>query len=136
MGCRLIQRTLVAYYFGVADAPARDATDAHLVGCPSCLKAYLEIKRHAEAQGDDDEPSDALRARLREEIAELVRPHLAARIRRWALGPVPRYHLVSAAALVLVVAALVAREAARAPEPPVSARIDSSRTAEDPPSFQ
>src|SRR5262249_23948132 len=67
MGCRLIQKTLVAYYFGTAEPDARDATDAHLIACGTCLAAYLEIKRHADAQADE-EPSEALFTRLRADV--------------------------------------------------------------------
>jgi hypothetical protein len=127
MGCGLIQRTLVAYYFGTADPAARDATDAHLVTCTSCLGAFLEIKRHAEA-APEEEPSDALFTRLRADIAAAVRPPPLRRVRAWITRPVPRYQLASAAAILLVLAALVTRVSAPA-EPPVGMRVDTSRTA-------
>jgi predicted anti-sigma-YlaC factor YlaD len=130
MDCRLIQPHLVAYHFGTAGAEERRDVDAHLVTCRACLSAYLEIKRHAEVPGDE-EPGDALLARLRADVAREIRPTVVARVQRWLAGPVPRYRVASAAALVLLVAALVAREArqeaAKAPE--AGARLDTAHTA-------
>jgi hypothetical protein len=128
MGCGVIQRTLVAYHFGTADAAARAATDAHLLACGACLAAFLEIKRHAEDAGDE-EPSGALYALLRADVTAAVRRSPLERARLWLKGPVPRYHFASAAALLMILAALVARVSAPAPEPPVSLRLDTSRTA-------
>jgi len=129
VGCGLIQGTLVAYYFGTADDEVRAATDAHLISCKKCLSAYLEIKRHAEAPADEA-PSDALQARLRADIAAIVQPPALARVRRWMAGPVPRYKIASVAAVLVILAALAARESAPQPEPLAGTRLDTARTSD------
>lgn len=65
MDCTGIADHLVGYHFATLDEPARDAIDAHLLGCTGCLGGYLALKRAAERA---ERPSPALKARLRESV--------------------------------------------------------------------
>jgi hypothetical protein len=58
---------LVAYHFATLDDDARDAIDAHLLECKTCLRAYLSLKRTAE-KGPLDRPSKNVRERLRADV--------------------------------------------------------------------
>ena len=68
--CPDVRPRLFAYHLGAGDLGLRDDIDAHLTGCPECLRAFLAHKRTCEDGGAFDErPSPALRQRLRTVVA-------------------------------------------------------------------
>lgn len=121
MDCSGVGSQLVAYHFAALSDEARDAVDAHLIGCTACLKAYLALK-HAAERGPLERPSDEARARLRADVA-----------RRFAAKPtpapartgvvralfverrIPLYQGLVAAALAAAVTLLVLGRAERTP---------------------
>jgi anti-sigma factor RsiW len=131
MDCPLIRTELVAYHFGAADEEVRDAVDAHLVGCPECLRAYLRLKRHLEI-GSSARPSAHVRERLRRDVEVAFRPTVRQRARRLLERPIPLYQGLAVAAVALVLA-LVLPRLARHDASVVSAdpgpRVDSARPA-------
>ena len=131
MDCSLIQEDLVAYHLGAAPDDARDAVDAHLLGCTECLRVYLRLKRHLER---GDRPSDAARKKLRDAVLAEFRPTSRARAVALLRGPRPLEQGLAVAAVMVLVAAVVPTLASRAErasqrDRAASAeRIDTSRT--------
>jgi hypothetical protein len=107
MDCPLIQPELVGYHFATTSDSMRVEIDAHLLGCPKCLRAYLGIKHHIERGAlRDERPSGDARARLRAAVAASFRPTPRARVSRWLGRPIPLYQGLAAAVLAIAVAAL------------------------------
>ena len=80
MTCETIKPELLGYHLGALDLVSRDGIDAHLLECRGCLTRYLEVKRALEdGQLPDEQPSAAVRARVRADVAALVLPQK----RRW-----------------------------------------------------
>ena len=106
MDCSLIEGELIPFHFGTLTGERRQALEQHLFGCAKCLQAFLEVKRAIESGQDlRPKPSNALRARLRADVAaEFVQPK---RGRGW----------MGAAAAVLVGATLVGVYVGRRPTP-------------------
>ncbi|MGO9713510.1 MAG: zf-HC2 domain-containing protein [Polyangiaceae bacterium] len=132
MDCRVILGELFAYTLGTSSEEERERIDEHLVACTSCLRAYLRVKRHVEREGAlGARPSDETRRRIRADVAAIVRPRGAARIRHWLRRPIPLYQGLAVAAVAAGVAiglpqALASIEAGKkAPE--TTARVDMSR---------
>src|SRR5215203_5692807 len=67
MDCTGVASHLVAYHLGSVEGETRDAIDAHLLECTTCLKTYLALKRAADAR-PADRPSQDARERLRAEV--------------------------------------------------------------------
>ena len=67
MHCEVTLPELASFYFGDVEEEARARIETHLRGCPSCLDAYLALKRSVEAA--DLEPTEADRLRLRAAVA-------------------------------------------------------------------
>jgi anti-sigma factor RsiW len=64
MTCDDLTPALFAWQLGACEGPERDAIDAHLTGCPSCLARALATKRISEdAAAFDERPALAVRAR-------------------------------------------------------------------------
>jgi hypothetical protein len=108
MDCPLIQPELVGYHFATTSDDMRAEIDAHLLGCPKCLRAYLGIKHHIErGAAREERPSAAARDRLRAAVAVSFRSTPRARVRRWLGRPIPLYQGLAAALVAVAVAALV-----------------------------
>lgn len=103
MDCARVASDLVAYHLATLDDGARDAIDAHLLGCTTCLRAYLSLKRAAE-KGPLDRPSRDVRARLRDEVERTFapKPRVVFLRRR-----IPLYQGIVAAALAAAITTLV-----------------------------
>jgi hypothetical protein len=142
MDCRLIEKDLFAYALGTSSDEDRDRTDEHLLGCTSCLRAYLRFKHLLDRGGDGGlergleqgaalgaRPSDETRRRIRADVAALLRPRGAARVRQWLRRPIPLYQGLAVAAVATVIAMglpqALATLARRPPE--TTARVDMSR---------
>ena len=130
MDCRMIQEDLVAYTFGTAGHEERERIDAHLLVCTECLRAYLRVKHHVQLGASlDARPSDAMRRRIHDDVAAIVRPRPAARGGRWLRRPIPLYQGLAVAAVAAGIALagphLFDTPSHRAPV--VEARVDTSR---------
>src|SRR5205085_12327855 len=86
------ERERVAYHFGEIEGAAREALEAHLVGCAGCVRAFVEVKRAVETDAGDagdvgnagggaGAPSVEARARLRRAVEAEVLPR--AKASRW-----------------------------------------------------
>ena len=127
MDCERMNEALVPFYFGVTTDDERGEIGEHLVGCTRCLRAYLALKQHAEA-GANEEPSAALGARIRADVARALRPSPLARARKIVGVRVPVYQVALAAAvLALTLGALGLRARPRAV--PIETRIDLASAA-------
>ncbi|MBI5517277.1 MAG: hypothetical protein HY909_26125 [Deltaproteobacteria bacterium] len=73
MNCERAKPELLGFHFGMAEAEARGALEAHLLGCPACLREYLELKRAVELPEEIEAPSELSRARLRRAVAAELR---------------------------------------------------------------
>ena len=71
MSCDSIDERLVGFHFGALPAEAAEEVEAHLLGCPRCLRAYFDFKR--DSGGPPGEPSRESAGRLRAEIARELR---------------------------------------------------------------
>jgi predicted anti-sigma-YlaC factor YlaD len=112
MSCSVVKPELFAYQLGATELPLRDELDAHLLGCPDCLAAFLAHKRTCEDGASfEARPSDLVRARLR--LSVLVR------------RPRRSVFLVAAAAAATLAAVWFALHAAPV-SPPPSELIDST----------
>ena len=99
MSCDEIQLELCAFHFGTVSEETRRALEAHLPGCPACLRAFLSLKREIETAEHEERPSPAARARLRQAVAEelgLARPR-----RAWSWWERPLAFGFAAAAVLL-----------------------------------
>lgn len=97
MTCSHFQADLPGYHFAVIDPDARDALEAHLAGCPTCIAAFIALKRSLETAADAPRPSDTARARLRAAIAaEIAQP-----TRTWRWWERPLAFTLAAAATLL-----------------------------------
>jgi anti-sigma factor RsiW len=116
MTCEEIDPELVGYHFAELEPEARAAVEAHLVGCPSCTRSFVDLKRAIELQEGAARPSDAARARLRRAVvAELAGPRGAPR--RWWERPLA---VAVAASLVLAASASTRLLTARPGRPPLA----------------
>ena len=133
MDCTGVAGHLVAYHFATVSDEERDAIDAHLLGCTTCLASYLALKR-ATDKSPPERPSAAVKARLRAEVAAAfpARVEKSARVRLLARR-IPLYQGLFAAALAaaiaLVVPTLLRREQQRGLRgvSETTAQIDSAR---------
>ena len=106
MTCESASAELVAYHFGTIAAAERTALEQHVLGCASCLRAYVELKRDIELSEDAPAPSEAVRQRVRGAIARALQPEPSRRAWRWWERPMA-FGLAGAA----VIAAMVATQA-------------------------
>jgi len=141
MDCRMTQGELVAFTFGTASEEARDRVDLHLLTCTACLRAYLRFKHHVERGASSGaRPSDDVKARIRDDVAALVRPRGAARVVRSLRRPIPLYQGLAVACLAAGIAMAspwIREEVAGsravfapspvAPSPAAESRVDTSR---------
>lgn len=102
MDCKLVQAELIGYHFKTVSDEIEQEIGDHFVGCPSCLRSYLDLRKHAQLDVTRQTgPTVACRQQLRAEVCRTFRPSLISRIHRYVRTPIPLYQ--SAAALVLVV---------------------------------
>ena len=112
MDCEMTQSELVAYLFGVIEESARPSVEQHLLGCSSCLREFIALKRAAETA--DAEPSVGARDRLRRAVAD----ELKSRARRSAWSWWERPLAVALAGLMVVMAMVFVRRIAASPGVP------------------
>jgi len=107
MDCTGVAGHLVAYHFATVSDEERDAIDAHLLGCTTCLASYFALKR-ATDKSPPERPSAAVKARLRAEVAAAFpeRVQKGARVRLLARR-IPLYQGLFAAALAAAIALVV-----------------------------
>jgi anti-sigma factor RsiW len=126
----MIQGELFAYALGTSSEDDRERIDEHLVSCTVCLRGYLRLKRHVKRGASREaRPSDEIRRRVRDDVAAIVRPRGAARVRQWLRKPIPLYQGLAVAAVAAGVAIglpqVVASFGRKAPE--TTAHVDMSR---------
>lgn len=103
MSCAELQNELIGYHFGTLDDATRREVEAHLVACPACVQAFVELKRDIESGEVAPAPSEASRLRLRRAVAQEL--GLAPR-RRWSWWERPLAFTFAGAALVIALALL------------------------------
>jgi anti-sigma factor RsiW len=102
MDCAGVAGGLVAYHLGTIADDERDAVEAHLISCASCLKTYLALKRAADHAGKLERPRPEVRERLR---AEVLRTFAAAKPEPKSFRRrIPLYQGVALAAIAAAVA--------------------------------
>jgi anti-sigma factor RsiW len=113
MSCETMTADLVGYHFGSLEPGARDAVEAHLASCASCVRAFIALKRDVELAESAPGPSASARARLRAEAAALLAPPAP----RWAWWERPLALSLAGAAVLFGVffVGSVATQPARAP---------------------
>ena len=90
-----VESELAGYHFGVLDDETRRRVEAHLMECPECVRAFVEIKRAIESSEEAPAPSNAARSRLR----RAVKREMGIAERTWWERPVA---IALAASVVLV----------------------------------
>ena len=93
-----VESELTGYHFGALDDETRRRVEEHLMECPECVRAFVEIKRAIETSEAAPVPSDTARARLR----RAVRSEMGIAERTWWERPVA---IALAASVVLVASA-------------------------------
>jgi hypothetical protein len=108
MDCAGVAGHLVAYQFATVSDAERDAIDAHLLGCRTCLAAYLALKRAAEKR-PLEKPSTSVKHRLRAEVAAAFPAEPPRRSGRVTLlaRRIPLYQGLFAAAVAAAIALVV-----------------------------
>lgn len=100
MICDELTGDLVAYHFGEVPEAGRDALEAHLVTCATCVQRFVALKREIELGEAGPRPSTAARARLKAAaLAEVAKP-----LRPWAWWERPLAFGVASAAVVVALA--------------------------------
>lgn len=135
MDCTGVASHLVAYHFATVSDEERDAVDAHLLGCTTCLASYLALKR-ATDKSPLERPAASVKARLRAEVAaafparaDLTPPVRAARVTLLARR-IPLYQGIAAAAVAAAIALALPtllRQQRQRDVPEGAAQIDSAR---------
>jgi anti-sigma factor RsiW len=83
MSCETVEPELVAYHFGTLEPEVRQAVEDHLLGCVSCLREFMALKRNMETGEAEPPPSQAARERLRLAVARELRGRAPSRTWRW-----------------------------------------------------
>ena len=112
MDCEMTKSGLVAYHFGVVDEGARTGVEQHLLGCSSCLREFIELKRAAETA--DAEPSRSAKERLRRVVADELKGRAPASSWSWWERPLA----VALAGLIVMTAMMFVRRLAAGPGSP------------------
>lgn len=104
MDCARVAEHLVAYHLANVTEDEREAVEAHLVDCSSCLKTYLALKRAAD-RAEHARPRPEVKARLRAEVARTFPSKRAPRVTGALLfRRIPLYQGVALAALAAAIA--------------------------------
>jgi anti-sigma factor RsiW len=69
MSCDTIEPELLAYHFALVDEDTRKRIEDHLVACPACVRAFVDVKRAIDTSEGAPRPSNTARARLRRAVA-------------------------------------------------------------------
>src|SRR4051794_15629015 len=101
MDCTGVAHHLVAYQLGTVADEERDLVEAHLLGCGTCLKTYLALKRAAD-HAELERPSHEARAKLRDAVQREFAPRKPFFVRR-----IPLYQGVAFAAIAAAIALAV-----------------------------
>lgn len=129
MDCTGVASHLVAYHFATVSDEERDAVDAHLLGCTTCLASYFALKRAAD-KSPLERPAASVKARLRAEVAASF-PASARPARVTLLARrIPLYQGLFAAAVAAAIALAVPtllRQQRQRDVPEGTAQIDSAR---------
>ena len=112
MDCEMTKSELVAYLFGVIEESARTGVERHLLGCPSCLREFVELKRAADTA--DAEPSTGAAERLRRAVAEELKRSAPRSSWSWWERPLA----VALAGLMVMLAMVFVRRIAASPGVP------------------
>ena len=112
MDCEMTQGELVAYLFGVIEESARTEVEHHLLGCSSCLREFIALKRAAETA--EAEPSRGVRDRLRRAAAEDLKSRAPRSSWSWWERPLA----VALAGLMVMLAMVFVRRIAASPGAP------------------
>lgn len=83
MSCETVEPELVAYHFGTLEPGMRQVVEDHLLGCVSCLREFMTLKRNMELGEAEPPPSQAARERLRLSVARELRGSAPSRTWRW-----------------------------------------------------
>ena len=131
MDCELMEGLLLEHVLGACEDADRDRVDAHLIACPTCLRCYLDLKRHVEG-AERVRPRAEVRDRLRRDVAAAFQPTIARKVRRAFARPIPLYQGFFAA-VVAVAIAIAIPVAARGPSMRERSerRVDTSRQVPD-----
>ena len=129
MDCRGFDEDLIPYVLGIIEHDeARVRIEEHLLGCPSCLRAFLETKRHVERAGGSPRPSPAVKERLRAALFAAPVVSRPARFFRSFARPVPLYQALGAALAVAALAVFAPRLVdGRAARTRADVRVDTAR---------
>lgn len=131
MDCTAVAENLVAYHVGAIEDADREAIEAHLVDCRTCLETYMAIKRAAD-RANQERPRPEVRDRLRMEVLAAFpkksdeKPARVSFLRR----RIPLYQgvaLAAIAAAITLAAPSVLKRMQRAPSQPAPL-VDTSRT--------
>ena len=121
MDCEMTKSELVAYLFGIVENGARTGVEQHLLGCSSCLRDFIALKRAAETA--EAEPSRGARERLRSAVADELKSRAPRSSWSWWERPLA----VALAGLMVVMAMVFVRRIAESPgAPPRAMALPSS----------
>lgn len=138
MDCTRVDGELVGFELGALDGATRAAVEAHLVGCPRCVSAYLALKRAIDAGEEAERPSEVARARVRQAAQQALAATATAPAATTATATAPPaqkrprravWALAVTAAAALVLAPLVwrsTRTTATAPSAATRSGTDSA----------
>ncbi len=101
MSCDALETELTGFHFGTLDPDTRLRVEEHLLGCPACLRAFLDLKRAIEETDDLPGPSPASRARLRQAVSDAVRGARPGPVWAWWERPLAVGFAMAAVALSL-----------------------------------
>ena len=126
--CGRFDEDLIPYVLGLVDDEARARLDEHLLGCATCLRAFLESKRQLERHGGGPRPSPAVKERLRADLFARPAPSRPARLWASLARPVPLYQAFGAALAIAALAMLLPRFVdVRAARTHTDVRVDTAR---------
>ena len=107
MDCELSQKELVPFHFGTLDPAGRAALEAHLLGCASCLKDYLTLKRDLETGATAPAPRPEAKDRLRRAVAQELERRNPRRAWRWWERPLAAAFAGSSMAFAMLAVHLI-----------------------------
>jgi hypothetical protein len=129
MDCPAVAENLLAYHVGEVEDADLAKIESHLVGCRSCLEAYLAIKRAAD-RAVFERPRPEVRDRLRAEVVRAFPKKKSTRPLAFLGRRIPLYQGVALAAVAAVIALTAPSVVRRLTRPSVDSApmVDTSRT--------